>query len=105
MKQYGQNQSTEISKKQISCLYGAAKRGELKIERWMMSDLYDLADFYGIDYNGNIAKQERTVKSILDAYFSKNIEECQSLLNSYTNDLFSRLSHKTQDSCNRELVA
>ena len=46
MKNYGANKATEFSKKQISVIYGMAKRVELKVEKWVMSDLYDLADYY-----------------------------------------------------------
>lgn len=56
MRRYGMNQATEFSKKQISVIYGKAKAGQLKIEKWLISRFYDLADFYGIDWNRGIEK-------------------------------------------------
>ncbi len=36
MIQYGANKATEFSKKQIGVIFGMAKRGELKVEKFIM---------------------------------------------------------------------
>lgn len=105
MKVYGANKATEFTKKQISIIYGAAKRGELKLERWVASDLYDLADYYGYDDNGAVARAEVKVLAILDAVFGKDMAKAQELIDEYTESTFEALSRKAQDKANRSLVA
>ena len=105
MKQHGYNEATDFSKKQIGVIYAAAKRGDLAVERWMMSRLYDLADFYGIDDNGSIAKEEAIVKNILEDVFAHDMESAQERINDYTDRTFALLSGKNQKSANRDIVA
>lgn len=105
MKEYGANKSTEFSKKQISCIYGAAKRGELSVEKWIISDLYDLADYYGFDDNKSVERAEAKVLEILKAFFEKNMAETQNLINEYTESAFERLGIKAQNKVNRNIVA
>ena len=78
MKRYGMNQATEFSKKQIGIIFAAAKRGDLKVEKWYMGRLYEMADFYGMDENGSIAEEEQAIKRILDAVFAHDYETAQS---------------------------
>ena len=47
MKQKGPYKSTEFTRKQINVLYGKAKSGELKVEKWVMKEFYDLAEYRG----------------------------------------------------------
>ena len=42
MKVYGTYFATEFTKKQINVIYGKAKNGELKVEKWFIRDLYEL---------------------------------------------------------------
>lgn len=105
MKQYGFNKATEISKKQIGVIYAAAKRGDLQVERWYMARLYDLADFYGMDENGSVAKEEQDVKAILDTVFAKNWEAAQQMIAETTEQVYSLLSNKNKKKANRALVA
>ncbi len=105
MKQYGFNEATEISKKQIGVIYAAAKRGDLQVERWYMTRLYDLADFYGMDENGSVAKEEQDVKAILDTVFAKNWEAAQQMITETTEQVYNLLSNKNQKKANRALVA
>lgn len=105
MKVYGANKATEFTKKQISVVYGAAKRGELKLERWVASDLYDLADYYGYDDNRAVERAEVKVLAILEAVFSKDMAKAQELIDEYTESTFEALSRKAQDKANRSLVA
>lgn len=106
MKTYGNGmKATEFTKKQISVIYRMAKNNELKVERWVMSDLYDLADFYSYDDNGNVAKLEERITKILDAVFGKDLETAQALINEYTEDRFNLMGRRFQESANRQLVA
>lgn len=105
MKQYGANFATEISRKQIGVIYGMAKRGELKVEKWVMSELYDLADFYGYDDNRSVAREEKEVQSILESVFAKDIEEAQAKIDEFTEKTFALWSKKNQDAADHSIVA
>lgn len=105
MKQYGARYATEFTKKQIGVIYRMAKAGELNVEQWIMSNLYDLADYFGYDDNRNVADSERKVLQILEAVFSGKISDAQDLIDAYTADKFARTSAKRQKTLNREMVA
>lgn len=100
MKQYGAFKATEFSKRQIGVVFAKAKSGALKIEKWFMSELYTLADFYGYDDNGNVADNERDVLAILDAVFANN-ENAQNIIDETEAKWFSRYGRKTQAKCDR----
>lgn len=104
MKQYGPNKATEFSKKSLSPLYRAAKAGDLKVEKWFVSELYNLADYYGYDYNGLVADEERDVKKILERVFANDWAKAQELINSATEYWFSRFSPKAQKSFDRSFI-
>ena len=104
MKQYGARKSTEFSKKQIGVIYGMAKRSELKVEKWVIGDFYDLADYYGYDDNGSVADAESRILRILDAVFTNDVEKAQNLIDGYTEYTFNLLGMKAQNNANRELV-
>lgn len=103
MKQYGSNFATEFTKKQISVIYSKAKSGELNVEKWFMSELYELADYYGHDYNRSVARQEANVKEIFDSVFGGKTEEAQKLIDSCANNWFSKFSFKNQNKCDRNV--
>jgi hypothetical protein len=105
MKAYGFKKATEFSKKQISVIYGCAKRGELKVEKWMMSNMYDLADFYGTDDNGSVEKEETEILSILESVFGHDMDSAQAKLDRYTENLFGKLTEKRQKASDRAFVA
>ena len=105
MKNYGANKATEFSKKQIIVIYGMAKRGELNVEKWVISDLYDLADYYGYYDNGTVEYAEREVKSILESVFAGDVESAQTKIDAYTEKHFNLLSIKYQKKANRDFVA
>lgn len=105
MKAYGRNKATQFTKKQISVVYGCAKRGELKVEKWIMSRLYDLAEYYGFDDNGSVEFEERFILAILDRVFDKNMDEAQERIDSYTEMVWNTLTAKYQQKQNRSLVA
>ncbi len=104
MKNYGVNKATEFSKKQIGVIFGMAKRGELKVEKFIMQEFYNLADYYGYDDNRSVEESETKILVILENVFSGNKEEAQRLINEYTESTFSRLSAKLQKLANRTYV-
>ena len=105
MKAYGFKKATEFSKKQIGVIYRLAKNGDIKIEQWIMSNFYDLADYFGYDDNGGIAEDEAKILKILDAAFAGRIDEVQERINDYTEDRFEHISKKYQKTVNRAFVA
>lgn len=105
MKTYGPNKATEFTKKQIGVIYRNAKNGALQVEKWMMSRLYDLAEYYGYDDNGSIAEEERFVLEILEAVFADDMAKAQEKLNAYTEDTFQHISRKNQQNADRTFVA
>lgn len=104
MKNYGDKKATEFTKKQVGVLFSKAKTGELKVEKWFMSKIYDLADFYGYDDNGSVEKDEQAVLEILDAMFSGDTEKVQGLINEMTDHMFNLYTPKFQAKFNRNLV-
>lgn len=104
MKQYGEKSATEFTKKQIGVIYSLAKKGELKIEKWFIKELYNLADFYGIDWNKGIAAQESDIKKILEDVFANDYTAAQDRIDSTTEEWFNLLSIKNQKNCDREIM-
>lgn len=105
MKAYGANKATEFTKKQIGVIFANAKNGNLKVEKWVMSRMYDLAEYYGYDSNGSVAEEEVVILNILEAVFAKNTAKAQKSIDEYTIDIFSRLSRKNQQNCDHAVVA
>ena len=105
MKAYGANKATEFSKKQIGVIYGKAKAGELKLEKWVASEFYDLADYYGFDDNRTVEMAEGKIIDIINAVFSGEMDKAQSLIDAYTEDTWNRMGKKSQSKANRALVA
>lgn len=104
MKTYGAMKATEFSKKQIGIIYFKAKNGELSVEKWIMNELYDLADYYGYDDGGMVARQEDFVKPILDRVFANDIAGAQKEIDFFTQHTLSILSQKKLNSINRTLI-
>lgn len=101
MKNYGARKATEFTKKQINVIWAKAKNGELKVEKWFISELYDLADFYGYDDNRSVEESEKDVLKILDAVFANNAEQAQELINNTAEKWFHLFGKKTQNKCDR----
>lgn len=104
MKQYGAMKATEFSKKQIGVIFAMAKKGDLKVEKFVMSDLYSMADYYDYDYNGTAERAERDIKDILNAVFEKDTDKAQKLIDEYTEHLYNSLGVKAQKAADREIV-
>lgn len=101
MKQYGYFKATEFTKKQISVIYSKAKSGELKVEKWFMSHLYNLDDYYGYDDNRSVEESELAVLKILKSVFDGDIKTAQKLINETENKWFNLYGRKTQAKCDR----
>lgn len=104
MKRYGANKATEFTKKQISVIYGKAKSGDLKVEKWYMSRLYDLADYYGYDDNKSVEESERNILEILKNIFAGKVETAQKLIDECTERTFYKLSARYQKSADRTYI-
>jgi hypothetical protein len=105
MKRYGANKATEFTRKQINVIFAKAKAGEIKIEKWVIADFYNMADYYGFDDNGNAEESERDILEIIEAVFASDIEKAQELIDNYTTKWFERMGRKAQAKANRSLVA
>ena len=103
MKQNGAFKATEFTKKQINVIYGKAKSGQLKVEKWYMTNLYNLADYYGYDDNRSVEFEEVFIKKILDAIFDGDLETAQKIIKERTDSTYESLSSKNKEKCNREL--
>lgn len=101
MKKYGVNKSTEFSSKQIGALFHKAKDGELKIERWYINHLYNLAEYYGYDDNGSVEKEEAEILHILDLMFKGELEKCQELIEKEEEKEYNLLSNKAKKTASR----
>lgn len=106
MKEYANGRkATEFSKGQVGMIYANAKQGNLKIERWAMSYIYDLSEYYGYDDNRGVEYVERKVIEILDAVRGGKLEEAQELIDAFTTETFDRMGRKFQSRANHALVA
>lgn len=104
MKRYGANKATEFTRRQINVLYSLAKQGELKIEKWVMSEFYDLSDYYGYDDNGSIERCEQQIKQILDFVFSEDMENAQEAINEYTEEQYALMGRICKEQADRSLI-
>lgn len=103
MRQYGFNKATEFSKKQINVIYAKAKNNDLKVEKWLISKMYDLADYYGTDDNGSVAQNEQTILQILDKVFAGELEEAQEKIDFLTEWMFNSYTDKYQRTIDRSV--
>lgn len=104
MKKYGVNKATEFTKKQINVIFGMAKRGELKVQKFVMQNFYDLAEYYGYDDNKNIETCEKRILDILENAFAGNREIAQALIDEYTEMTYNQLSNKNKKLADKNLV-
>ena len=104
MKNYGINKTTEFTRKQINVIYGKAKSGQLKVEKWFINELYNLADYYGQDNNGSIAHKEKFVLLILKAVFDNDLEDAQKKIDELTENIFKTCTEKVQVTFNRAFI-
>jgi hypothetical protein len=104
MKRYGTMFATEFNKNSLKPLYMLSKNGSLKVEKWAMNYIYDLADYYGYDFNRSVEDDERHIKEIIQYVSQNDLETAQKKINEYTDSVFNLLSKKNQKSCNHEYV-
>lgn len=96
MRLYGANKATEFTKKQINVIYRLGKNGDLKIEKSEISRFYDLADYYGYDYNRSVEESEEIILQILRAVFDSDLETAQNLIDRDQKRVYNLLSVKNQ---------
>lgn len=101
MRTYGAHKAVDFTKKQVGVIFANAKCGNLRVEKWFMQEIYNLADYYGFDDNGSVAKSERAVKLILDAVFAKDFENAQILINDTADRWYSLYGKENQAKCDR----
>ena len=104
MRRYGAVKTTGFTRKQIGVLYRKAKDGELKIEKWVMSEFYDLADYYGYDDHGSVEKCDQQIKQILEYVFSGDLENAQMEIDNYTEREYSLMGRIRQECVDRSFV-
>ena len=104
MKVYGGKKTTEFTRKQIGCIYAAAKRGELKVEKWAMNELYNLADYYGYDDNHSVANVEGYILRALAAFFNKDLTGCQLCINDFTEASFNSFTTNYSATFCRDII-
>lgn len=77
-----------ITRKQANVIFACAKSGKIKLERWQMSSIYNLADKSDdviIDWNGSIRQERETVRDILDNIFAGDFEKAQARIDKFYN--------------------
>lgn len=104
MIQYGANKATEITKKQVNAIYAAAKRGDIKVERWLITEFYNVADYYGYDDNHTVEECERGLKLLINDLFSRDYKAVQKRIDEYTAELETRYSRKFRETADRSLI-
>lgn len=104
MKIYGANKATEFTRKQISVIFRNAKAGNLKIEKHIINDFYNLADYYGFDDNKSVERAEFHIMQILDDVFGGDFEKAQKHIDEYTERALADLTPARIAKLNRELV-
>lgn len=76
-----------ITRKQANAIFACAKAGKIKLERWQMSSIYNLADISGddctIDWNGSINKEIEIVRDILACVFAGDYQKAQAKINGF----------------------
>lgn len=101
MKKYGSYKATDFTKKQINVIFAKAKKGELKVEKWFMSDMYEMADYYGHDFNGSAEQFNDEIMNLLDYVFSGDNEKAQKKIYTLEDIHFSLKSNKNKAKCDR----
>lgn len=104
MKSYGPNKATSFSRKQIGVIYRNAKEGNLHLEKWLVSRLYDMADFYGADYNGSVELEERYILAAIDAVFGDDLAKAQEKLDNYRDHCLTHFTQSYTEKLDRTII-
>lgn len=95
---------SSITRKQVNVLFAKAKAGELKIERFAISAMYDLADGYFWEAGESMKEDEKNVKAAVNNVFNGKMSAAQDRINKYTAEIFGRCTEKKQAELNRAYV-
>lgn len=91
--------SSNIKKSDLAPLYKKAKAGDVQVEKWFMSKMYDLAGFYGYDDNCTMQRFENRIERILSAK-----DELQTVINEMTELTLQEYTLKYQSKFDRSFV-
>ena len=94
-----------ITRKQANVIFACAKAGKIKLERWQMSSIYNLADKADdciVDWNGSTRKDRETVRDILDNIFAGDFEKAQARIDKFYN--LADYGKKFKDRADRRLI-
>ena len=93
-----------VTKKQVNVIFAAAKREELKIERWVISEFYDVASYSGYDDNGAAEKESDEISSIVEDIFNKDIESAQNRINMFATSYMNKMIPSKKETLNHNLI-
>lgn len=97
--------ATDLNKEQVGAIYRLAKSGEIRLEKWVAKNFYDIADYYGYDDNRSVESAEFKILKIVDAAIAGDIEKVQELVDKYTEATWALMGRKGRERASRELVA
>ena len=83
MKNYGAMKATEFTKKQVNVIFACNKQGKIKVSDKAIKKLYNLADFYNYDDNGNVEILESFVLIAIENLFDNDYESAQESLDQF----------------------
>lgn len=95
----------KFTKNQVNTLFGSAKRGEIKIEKWIITRLYDSvkeSEYYVSPYS-DFKDENEMVKNVVNAIFNKDFENAQKEIKNYM-DKFN-FNTKLMKKVDRTLIA
>lgn len=96
---------SRLTRKQVNVVYANAKKGNIRVEKWMISQMYELADETEqiIDWNGSIGSKLDKCRMILDAIFANDYEKAQRIIDwAFDINLYGR---KTVERIDRTVIA
>lgn len=74
-----------FTRKQINVIYGASKRGDLKVRKGFFTYFYFLVESHNAYYDPyeDMPKENKAIRSILDSIFAGKIAKAQKAIDSY----------------------
>lgn len=85
---------SDFKRSQAAYIYKLAKDDKLQIERWLMSEIYDLTSYYGYDDNRSVERFENKVKFIYSFLEEKDFEGAQEIIDELTEDEYKLMGKK-----------
>jgi hypothetical protein len=105
IKHYGARIATGFKGKDITdSVKDAAKRGKISIKQYMLSEMYDLAHYYGYDSNGGARHEAEMVANIINAVNKGNYKNAQRGIDVYEMHLEGVTPRRRKEHWNRAKV-